>query len=160
MKVIIINGRGGAGKDAFIDMCGKHAKVASYSSVELIKEAAAVLGWNGKKDLVDRKFLSDLKDLSSKYNDGPMTYLRKCYHGTPSCTDILFMHVREPEDIKKCVKEFNASTLIVRRPGDSTYGNHADDNVENFVYDYSIENNGTLKDLDKKAMVFCNALKL
>ena len=64
-EIIIINGSGGVGKDTFIAMCDKYTYTKNYSSVDEIKCVARQLGWNGGKTEKDRKFLSDLKLLTS-----------------------------------------------------------------------------------------------
>lgn len=172
MKVVVINGRGGAGKDTFVNMCKRYAVCEAYSSVESVKQAAYCLGWNGDKSLSDRKFLSELKDLSTWYNDGPFEYLRhiheikvtedallRSFNRHPR-VDILFFFVREPGEIERCVKEFNAKTLIIRRPmdEDNKYGNHADDDVEKFNYDYISENDAGLEELSVMAKDFVDKI--
>ena len=63
MKIIVINGRGGVGKDEFIKWCREaNNDIYSVSSVDYVKEIARLIGWNGEKDVKGRKFLSDLKD--------------------------------------------------------------------------------------------------
>ena len=172
MKVVVINGRGGAGKDTFVNMCKRYTVCEAYSSVEFVKQAAHCLGWGGGKSLSDRKFLSELKDLSTWYNDGPFEYLRHIneikvaedahlgsFNQHPK-VDILFFFVREPNEISRCVKEFNAKTLLIRRPmdEDNKYGNHADDDVEKFNYDYIIENDGCFEELSAKAKHFVDEI--
>ena len=63
--IIIINGCGGVGKDTFVNMCAKYTSVVNYSSVKEIKEIAKYIGWDGSKEERDRKFLSDLKLLTT-----------------------------------------------------------------------------------------------
>lgn len=72
-QIFVINGTGGAGKDTFVKMVSRqmdkmsnYAAVINVSSVDRIKEAAKIIGWNGGKEEKDRKFLSDLKELSSR----------------------------------------------------------------------------------------------
>lgn len=71
--IFIINGSGGVGKDTFCNLVDEvsNGQVYSYSSVNLVKKVAEMCGWNGAKEEHDRKFLSDLKDLLTKYNDAP-----------------------------------------------------------------------------------------
>ena len=85
-QVFIINGSGGVGKDTFIEMIPtfefigknenstvwfKNLEIRNYSSVSKVKEIAKIIGWNGEKTERDRKFLSDLKLLTTEYNDMP-----------------------------------------------------------------------------------------
>ena len=72
----------------------------------------------------------------------------------------MFFHVREPREIERCVKEFNAKTLLIRRPSDNNdkYGNHADDDVEKFDYDYIIENDAGLEELSVMAKNFVDEI--
>ena len=49
-------------------------------------------------------------------------------------------------------------TVLVERELNHTYGNHADDNVHNYLYDYVIDNTGTLKDLGEAALTFMESL--
>lgn len=157
LKVVIINGAGGAGKDTFIQFCKDFVEVHSVSSVDIIKKAASILGWSGGKRLQDRKFLSELKDLSTWYNDLPFIYLKKSYMDLTKRGEkgILFFHIREPKEIERAKKAFGAITVLINRKSLRTeFGNHADDNVEKYKYDYVIANDGTLDDFSLKAEKF------
>ena len=69
--------------------------------------------------------------------------------------EIMFIHTREPDEIERFVKEFGCITLLIRNPNINVItSNHADAEVENYNYDYIIDNNGTLDDLDNKAKEF------
>lgn len=165
MKIIVINGQGGVGKDTFVGYCGYEDEgVYNYSMVNGIKQVAQSLGWTGGKELKDRKFLSDLKDLVAEYNDFPFqnTLKRvekainnyKWYHDN-SNELICFIHAREPKDIQRWKDEHGARALIIRRTDvEGEYGNHADDQVFNFDYDYCIWNNGSLNELYNIAQNF------
>ena len=68
----------------------------SISSVDKVYEAASLLGWTGTKTDKDRKFLSDLKDLSTAYNDMPFEEIKKKIEGfEKSNYDVLFAKLRE-----------------------------------------------------------------
>ena len=56
---IVINGRGGVGKDTLCNLAAKHFKVKNISTITPIKDLAREAGWDGRKDDKARKFLSD-----------------------------------------------------------------------------------------------------
>lgn len=156
-QVIIINGSGGVGKDTFIEFCQKYTKVMNISSVDKVKEAAKVLaGWNGEKDEKSRKLLADLKELGIWYNDAPFRYIsERIKEFKESDDNIIFIHVREIEEIEKCKKEFGAKTLLVTNKNvPEILSNTSDSNVKNYNYDYYIKNDGTLEDLENVAETF------
>ena len=100
---IIINGCGGVGKDTFVDYCRIFANVTNISSVDKIKEAAKLLGWDGGKTEDDRKFLSDMKLISTGYNNFPYEYIKENIEKfmEERSSNVLFMPIREPEEIDK-----------------------------------------------------------
>lgn len=165
MKIIVINGQGGVGKDTFVSYCQDISSyVFNYSMVDGIKRCARLLDWTGKKDERDRKFLSDLKDLASNYNDYPFKdALNNIRYEVQRCRRnyvlenqiICFVHAREPEDIYRWVHDYQAKTLLIRRKEvEGTYGNHADDSVFDINYDYIIYNNHDLSWLKQEAELF------
>jgi hypothetical protein len=165
MKVYVVNGSGRVGKDTFVDMCIENLekaglKARKYSSIDYIKEIAALLGWKGKKTDKDRKFLSDLKLLSSEYNDLPLEKLREYYAGGLKLDiDFIFFMIREPNEIAKAVTEFGSDTILVTNTNVAEItSNTADANVLNYCYDYEIYNNGSLEELRAKSQCFCNMI--
>lgn len=149
-KVFIINGSGGVGKDTFCEYVGHYTKVKVISSIDLVKDYASKMGWNGSKTPRDRKFLSDLKDLLTKYNDYPFRDIcQKVLWFKEDDNEFLFIHIREPEEIDRAKREFNAHTiLMVNDNVKGIYSNHADARVLEYNYDIVIDNSGTLKDLE------------
>lgn len=164
VNVVIVNGAPNSGKTTFEQMCsfilGPYYR--ARSSVDLVKEVAAKAGWQGVKEPRDRKFLSDLKDLMSAYNNAPfrdiMKYVREfedellSYQIDPR-KGFIFVDVREPAEIDKLKKATNGTTLLIRRDSAeaSKTSNHADANVLNYEYDYVIDNNQTFEDLEVEA---------
>ena len=67
--VFIVNGKPRAGKDTFAEILNRYMKVYKYSAVTKVKEIATLCGWDGKKEERDRKFLHELKMLTSEYSD-------------------------------------------------------------------------------------------
>jgi hypothetical protein len=68
----------------------------------------------------------------------------------------VFIHCREPEEIRKLVKTLDARTLLVRRAAaeNITASNQSDANVFDYEYDIHINNNGSLAELERTAEVF------
>ena len=158
-QFVIINGTGGSGKDTFVEYCKKYGKVMNFSSVDKVKEIAKMIGWNGQKTEKDRKFLSDLKRLTTEYNDMSFHSIQDAIEEfNHSEYEILFIHIREPEEIKRAAEAFGAKTLLVKRAGLANItSNYSDANVENYDYDYIVENT-TLEQLEKSAFDFVNEL--
>ena len=164
-QVYIINGSGGVGKDTFVelvsnelnDLLKKFHTVINFSSVDKVKEIAKEIGWDGKKTEKDRKFLSDLKVLASEYCDMPFKSMRSkvAEFYEDNFAHILFLHIREPEEIERAAKSFNAKTILITRDQiKHITSNMADENVFNYDYDIVIDNSGTLDDLKIKAKKF------
>ncbi len=147
---LVINGKGGVGKDTLCELCAKHFSVMNVSSITPIKEIASQCGWDGSKDDKARKFLSDLKRLTIEYNDYPTAWAKAEYEKFLSSEyEIMFLHVREPEEIKKFVDATGgmAKTVLIRggeRMQKTDYGNVSDDCVENYDYDAYYVNDKTL----------------
>lgn len=157
-KVYITSGVGRSGKDTFCEFVGNYIPTHKYSIVDLPKEAAKVLGWNGGKTEKDRKFLSDIMDLSAEYNDCPFQDVSSVvadFKNNLIEDEVLFIDMRDPKDIARAVEIFGAETILIRNPNvEKIESNHADANVEDYNYDYIIENDGSLEQLDMAAKTF------
>ena len=139
--VIIINGKGGCGKDALCEIAGKRFNIRNVSAITPVRNAAYQLGYHGGKSEKDRKFLSDLEDLVIAYNGCTTTYLLKEYDSFMESLleEIMFVHIRKGEEIDKFKDKISARciTLLVERDtGIDVYHNRADDDVNNYNYDY------------------------
>lgn len=164
----------GSGKTTFEAICEKLLGwhfCRARSTVDKVKEIAAACGWDGTKTLENRKFLSDLKDLLTAYNDLPFKDVVEYQHifseqlkheGFNEDYSLLFIDDREPEHIDRVKKELNALTLLIQRESSESkkVSNHADANILKYDYDYIIDNNGTLEDLEDKAVEFLKFLGL
>ena len=158
-QVIIINGSGGSGKDQLVKLISQQYKTTNISSVDKVKLAAEVLGWDGSKEETDRKFLSDLKLLSAEYCNHPFLYMyEKIRIFQNDDNDLLFLHIREPKEIQQvkleCIRlgVICKTLLINRKEVGIIKSNMADGNVENYNYDYIIHNDGTLGELLDKGL--------
>ena len=59
----------------------------------------------------------------------------------------MLLDIREPSEIDKAKKEFNAKTILIENNNIKFINsNTSDANVFNYVYDFIVQNNGTLED--------------
>lgn len=181
VKVCVINGRPGSGKTTFEQMCqqlcktnlttgfqkGRIVQVAITSTVDFVKEIALKCGWNGQKTFENRRFLSDLKDLLTHWNDIPYKKILEkvkqldWWARYGSLDWILFVDCREPAEIQKLKERLNATTVLIRREEvefDET-SNHADADVFYYDYDLTIYNNSDIIHLEDEARKFIEYMK-
>lgn len=158
--VFIINGSGTSGKDTVVEFFEKNFSKAFHvynvSSIDKVREAAKLLGWAGSKSSVDREFLHQLKTLASNFYDHSTNYMFSKF-STFESPYVSFFHIREPNEIdyfKSTLANTNANvfTILVTRKEAPQFDNNADKNVCNYEYDYVIENDGTLYDLEVKVL--------
>ena len=156
--VFVINGSGGVGKDTLCEMASKRFKVYNVSSITPIKEIALSCGWDGEKTDKARKFLSDLKLLTTEFNDFPTEWIYKRYlEFLDGEYELMFVHIREGAEIEKFVRKTDgeAKTLLIRggerfaKTRTGAYGNASDDLVENYNYDYYFVNDKSLEETEE-----------
>lgn len=157
--ILIINGSGGVGKDTFVNCLKQFIPAYHTSIINPVKKIAREIGWEGKKDPKDRKFLSDLKILIDKYNDGNYTALAKTikyFLDGNMDEEVLCVDIREKAQIERVKKDFpNVTTILVTRDSvPHITSNMADAGVFDMKYDYYVKNNGTLQDLKNEAKSF------
>lgn len=162
---IVINGSGGAGKDTLCDIAAKHFKTVNVSSIDPIKKIARENGWNGEKDLKSRKFLADLKQLFTDYNDLPTKYIIEKYKEfLIGDAEIFFVHIREGAQIAHFIEEAEKlgsrprSLLVRSKRCESVYGNASDDDVADFDYDFYYDNDLPLEEAGEDFCIFLNRM--
>ena len=153
-KIFIINGKGKAGKDRFIKMVEQISKEKKHnlnfknvSSIDEIKKIAKeFFDYKGQKDFKWRKILSDLKSVQIESCDGPFNYMIRLFENLDA--DVIFFHIREPDEIDKMKKYSGAKTVLIRRldgTDEQSFGNESDDSVFDYKYDIIIFNDTLLK---------------
>lgn len=157
MKVIILNGVARAGKDTFIDYFINHAKdnnetAYKLSTIDKVKDMCSYLFQADPTDKSskNRKLWCDFKNMWSRFNDGPFTEINKTIRDSDG--DYYLVMCREGSEIQK-FKDFygkDCFTILIRRDGLQVPDNIADQEIEDFEYDYYIYNK-SLEYLDKKA---------
>lgn len=168
-EVVVLNSKGGAGKDTFFGFCEAILGdcTAHISTVDLVKEVAESIGWDGTKTLENRRRLSMLKDIMTAWGDGPfkdvcsmVNQIKYEWLNGSEEFGIIFIDCREPHEIERLVRELGAKTLLITRDNlPTTYGNHADDGVFDYTYDYIVENNGSLTELRDSARAIIDTIR-
>lgn len=171
--IYIVNGFPGCGKTTFEKLC--QSTLDPYcqilSTIDFVKTIARGCGWDGTKNAKNRKFLSDLKDLLTEWDDVPFKQIVKRIEDVKSVTEsfgqdpeklTFFIDCREPDEIEKICKNLGAKSILIRRYDAEiqTQSNHADSNIFDYTYDYIIDNNGSLTDLRMAAESFILEEKL
>lgn len=158
-KIYILNGTGTVGKGEFAKAVSKHIASFKYSSIDLVKDMLKVAGVEEEPKTEEKRLLcSDLKDKLTQYDDIPFKDVASVvadFKNDLIDTDVLFIDIREPDEIARAVETFGAETILVRNPNVvAIKSNHADRDVEKYKYDYIIENDGTLEQLERVAKMF------
>ena len=183
-KVVIINGKPQSGKDTFCKYAqgycddDESANTLIISSVDPLKEMLTQLGWDGTKTDKIRDMLMDMKQLWVQNQDGPTMFLfNNILEFHKACTgedNIVFVHIREPEEIKKLVNALTGfesmgidviSLLVIRKDGEDTPNQPAetrrsDDEalINSYEYDVTINNDEDLIKLQELAAEFVDKL--
>ena len=153
-RLMIINGVARVGKNSFVDIVSMWFKtndpdvvVHDISSVDQVRKAADLLGWDQIKDDKCRKFLSDLKILSSEAYDGPFKYMTSCIDNAYE-NDILFFHIREKDEIAKFIKHYpDTKSILIVNDRVTIPNNMADQGVNDYKdYTFTVYNNSSLED--------------
>lgn len=159
-QIFITNGMARCGKDTFAEFLDEIVPVLKYSSINKVKKIAELCGWNGGKTEKDRKFLSDLKMLTTEYSDMAFKDLQekvKVFHNASLC-NVMLIDIREPEEIERAKKAFGAKTiLIINDNVEFIDSNVADANVYMYKYDYVIDNSSTLEVFKERVREFAEA---
>lgn len=181
--IFIINGSGGVGKDTFIRFLGEiifknGGGLYNYSSIEPIfrmyqrlnnkirfkselyrdeKDDQLRYLYSKTKEMLDNYYDFTLKAVSSEIKD----FLKKPLQDrNNNFSDILFIHVREPENIKKIVNKFGTvfTILVENNNVKLITTNDSDKNVKNYNYDILIENDGDIDSFENTAEQFINRI--
>lgn len=156
--IFILNGMGGSGKDTFVEFLNKITPAYHYSSVSKVKKIASRCGWNGGKTEKDRKFLSDLKRITTEYSDMSFNDIKdvvNIFNDLDYWYNVIVIDIREPEEIERAKKEFDAKTILIKNDRvPFIESNASDSSVYDYEYDIVIENNGTLDDFKEAVRKF------
>lgn len=159
--LIPINGYSGAGKDTFVNYVTRYCnkKILNISSVDTIKEAAIILGWDGAKTELNRLFLSDLKALADKALNTSIRHLNETIEDVNTDEPVvIFWHCRESKNIAKALFTYENIVKHITVWIDSIAQKHISDELKvMFDYDVEIDNYDHSK-LEEQAQCFAEML--
>lgn len=162
--LIIVNGYPRSGKSKFqeylCDIAYENKLVPElHSTVDTVKDLFFEMGWDGEKTPKMREGLSELKDLYTKYFDGPLNEIKDMFE--LGVADLVVTTMREPKEIERTVRycaknDINCLTVFISRNSQETHHkSHSDKDVKNYPYMIYFENNGTtLGELRKEVGIF------
>lgn len=168
--IVIINGFPGAGKDTFVACCGMVVKEGVYNlhTSQPVKDALFSLGWKNEKTPEIRDLLAYLRKESDSFFDTSFQYITskvRQFGLAENFKPIIFIHCREPINIKRYVDSYKRVTtlLISRQRGESeTFEplstNDSDRDVNLYQYDKVIQNDGSVQELYAKAKEYVEEL--
>lgn len=168
-RVIILNGVARSGKDTFADGIIERANedddIYAYkmSTVDEVKEISKLFGVMSEKTDKERRLWSDLKDAWTRYNDGPFNdivekiscLLEEEEENTNSIYIVMCREVAEIAKFKRYYKE-ECMTILVKKPNTDIPNNHADMNVEEYSYDFTVHNSSSRKNFIVLAQHFAD----
>lgn len=161
--ILIINGFKQSGKNTFVTLLRKitQTHILEYGMADRIKNLATIFGWDGEKDAKGRKLLADLIDVTGEYNDFPFNSVVD-YLPEKEKNCIYCIHSRRSVDIQKFVDYYKGKegyeiyTIFIERDNmsDQLESNTADSGVQDYLYDYYIDNNESLEEFKDNIEIF------
>lgn len=156
-KIFITNGIARCGKDTFASFLNEIIPTTKYSSIDKIKEIAMLCGWNGEKNERSRKFLYELKKITTEYYDTAFNDIKAKVNDfkKDNINNVLLIDIREPKEIERAVNGFDAKTILIKNEKiRKITSNDADCNVFKYHYDYVIMNDETLEAFKEEVKCF------
>lgn len=167
-KIFIVSGKANSGKDTTCELINNYIKLKELKSINLqfstyIKMyAKAISGWNGEEDTKPRSLLQEIGTSIIRDKIDNEFFIKRIIGDIKVysyyCDVITISDARLPEEIDSIYEAFdNVVRINIERPNYDNNLNSKEkkhrtevglDNYNN--YDYTIINDGTLEDLNKK----------
>lgn len=157
--IILLSGHARAGKDTVANILEKNYSAQVFAFADSIKDIARKMGWDGKKDERGRKLLQTLgTEVGRAYNEN--VWVNMCiaemkdylalYNFTGFPKLFVVSDCRFPNEITRVKEEFpDVFTVRIHRDTEEHMGHSSETSLDGFTFDYHINNNGTLEELEK-----------
>lgn len=166
-NVIVVNGPPRAGKDTLVEAMMRHYAdrghhVASFSSIDPIRDMLTEAGIDtSAKTQADRALLAAMGTLLEQHSNFRTNWCVNQVLITHRCfcrkAPVVFLHVREPENIDRIEALLAPCDIRLWRVfvesdrAETTFSNPSDANVFAMKRNFTVQNNGSLKELEKSA---------
>lgn len=146
MRIFIINGIGGSGKDTFIEqlkIINKNLIIHNLSTIDPVREMVHSKGVvENKTSKVYRQLLHDTKMSWVKECDGAFNYISDKINSIKDSHSIVFIHSREVDEIARFKENFKATTILLK--SNNIKNNECDsvlNQINEYKYDINLFNN-------------------
>lgn len=159
--IIVVNGKGGIGKDTLINNLLSVSDIIPYnvSSIDPIKAKCREYWETKQKSEAYRKLLATLKKAYDEFElaTNGVSFTEKYLlektelymNISGEAQYVMFVHIREPENIQTYINDVAqkypdvkvATLLVSSKRAKKSYGNEADEGVENYKYTHYFESN-------------------
>lgn len=163
-NIVLINGKARSGKDTVAKLLKEHfeskgLKASINSNAEAVKGIAKYMfDWNGIKDTKGRQLLLDITEAGYKYD--PYFWEYKNNKSMIEADIYIVPDWRYKSTFNYFNLQDNVITINVNNDNRESIGelsNHSSETgLDNFVFDYFIDNNGSLEDLQEQVKVLQN----
>lgn len=166
--VIVVNGYPRAGKDTAVDfmrawLLNGRVSNTAYSAIDVVR---VMLGSRdidlSAKTPADRKLLATVGDAMQEHSqfitNMAFSAIKWFFHAIP--TGVFFLHMREPDRIEIMRQHCEAigvrliKVCVISDLAEKVFSNTADANVDQIEYDWIIDNNASVEELDLKCKEF------
>lgn len=164
MKVLLIGGKAGAGKDTVANFIQHNfPNVKRLALADPIKSIAFSMGWDGDKDEKGRRLLQHLGQVGREYNENMWVAdaVWRINLNQLSTDNNLFVisDFRFPNEYSVLKETFSdVVTLNIvgrqREMEDSLWKDVSENSLSDFKFDYTLVNSGTLSDLEETVIKF------
>lgn len=153
-----MSGKAGSGKNAAADAILEKYYGEPFAFADPIKWiASSQFGWNGRKDARGRKLLQDIGTAGREYRkdiwvDSALIYMKSSRLRRDDLA--ILTDTRYPNEIEKVKQEHpNAITVRITCESVEPIDHPSETALDTYDHwDYVVENNGTLKELQEKVL--------
>lgn len=170
--IVVVNGYPRSGKDTFVEMASDRLSQLAWStysssSIDFAKKITADAGIDEDPKTPEKRALwSAIKDAFEKYDRHASRMIMgealRLMQKMTCSQQAWFIHAREPDAIefmKSLAVDCEFYTVFVHRSAaERVTSNASDMGVEDFAYDFTINNESTLEDLQKVSRDFANLI--